>query len=279
MRRPIRLNRDFLRKVWPNLQRGCPDPRGLLNSEISAQETTEIIAKIKIGGVFKTTSSNRYPQTTRLLANGRFPSPPVVIDVGASDGSTSLSLMEAMDFSCYYVTDRHIEAYACANGKGTFFCDVEFSPFMYVNRFFVIYNDLDRALWPSSSIARQLFARFDKSKCQDARKVTLMNPSLLSRSGANIRLERYSIFEPWPFEKADLVVAANILNRSYFSDAELTGALRNLRGALKDSGRLAVIENRSSEQSNIFRLENGRFVVESEVGRGSDIKSLVTSLC
>jgi hypothetical protein len=58
----------------------------------------------------------------------------------------------------------------------------------------------------------------------------------------------------------------------------LNEAVRNLRGALKDSGRLAVIENRPAEQSNIFRLRDGKFVVEHEVGRGSDIKLLVTSM-
>ena len=38
MRRPIRLNRELLRKAWPNLRAGCPDPRGLLKADISAQE-------------------------------------------------------------------------------------------------------------------------------------------------------------------------------------------------------------------------------------------------
>lgn len=280
MKRPVRLNRDFLRKAWPNLQRGCPDPRGLLDEKISAQEVTEIIAKIKIGGVFKTTSSNRYPETARLLANSQFSTPPVILDVGASDGSTSLSLIETMNFSRYYVTDLHIEANVCATKNGAFFCDVEYSPFMYVNRFLVIYNDENKAIWPMANIVKKLFFGFDMQKCEDVRKINLMNPALLLRVGDDIRLERYNIFELWPFEKADLVIAANILNRGYFSDAELNDALRNLRGAMKESGKLAVIENRSTtEQSNIFCIHNDRFIIENEVGRGSDIKSLVTSLC
>jgi hypothetical protein len=41
---------------------------------------------------------------------------------------------------------------------------------------------------------------------------------------------------------------------------------------------LALIENRPAEQSNLFRLEHRRFVVENQVGPGSDIRSLVTGL-
>ncbi len=279
MKRPIRVNRDFLRRAWPNLQRGCPDPRGLLNEEISAKEATEIIAKIKINGVFKTTNFNRYPETTRLLANGRFSAPPVILDVGASDGSTSLSIMEALRFTRYYVTDRHIEARVCLTRKGAFFCDAENHPFMYANRFLVIYNDVNKAIWPMPAIVRRLFSGFEVPKSENVRAINLMNPALLSRVGDDIRLHKYDIFEPWRFEKVDLVIAANILNRSYFPDIKLKAALQNLRGALKECGRLAVIENRSTiEQSTIFRLHEGRFIIESEVGRGSDIKPLVTSL-
>ena len=278
MRRPIRLNRELLRKAWPNLRAGCPDPRGLLKANISAQEATDIIAEIKIGGVFKTTRPNRFPQTTRLLADNGLPPRPTVLDVGASDGSTSLSTMESIRFARYYVTDRHIEAYACTTRNGTYFCDVEYNPFMYANRFVVMYNDGEKALWPMSRIVRKVFSGFDKSGRADARRMLLMNPALLPRAGSDIRLEKYDIFETWPLEKVDLVIAANILNRSYFPDARLRDAVRNLRGALKDSGRLAVIENRPEEQSNVFRLHGDRFVVEHEVGRGSDIKALVTSL-
>jgi len=279
MKRPIRLNRDFLRRAWPNLQRGCPDPRGLLNDEISAKEATEIIAKIKINGVFKTTRADRYPRTARLLADSRFPVPPVILDVGASDGSTSLSIMEALRFTRYYVTDRHIEARVCLTKKGAFFCDVENNPFMYTNRFLVIYNDVNKAIWPMPAIVRRLFSGFEIPKSENVRTINLMNPALLSRVGDDIRLHKYDIFEPWCFEKVDLVIAANILNRSYFPEIKLKAALQNLRGALKESGRLAVIENRSTiEQSTIFRLYKDRFIIESEVGRGSDIKPLVTSL-
>lgn len=267
-----------MQRLRPNLERGCPDPRALLSPEIDVRKATDIIARIKIGGVFKTTSDDRYPRTTQQLAKAEFASRPVVVDVGASDGSASLSVIDAMRFSRYYVTDRHTYAYACHTRKGVFFCDADLVPFMFANRFFVVYNDTGEASSLQSGMVARLFGGFDASRCKHVRKFALMNRALLPRLGNDIRLERYSIFDAWPFEKADLVIAANILNRGYFSDTRLCEAMRNLRGALKESGRLAIIENRRIEQSNIFRLVDGRFVVENEVGGGSDIKSLVTSL-
>ncbi|HJU25505.1 MAG TPA: hypothetical protein VJ722_02400 [Rhodanobacteraceae bacterium] len=275
----MRLNRAIWHGALRRMRAGCPDPRELLDADISPQKFTEVIAAVKIDGVFKTTSARRYPETTRLLADMRFASPPVIVDVGASDGSTSLDVIETMKFSRYYVTDRYIEAHACSTENGVFFSDADFIPFMYANRFFVVYNDARQAAWPFSWLVTRLFSRFDASKCRKTQRLRLVNPRLVSRLGDGvIRLERYSIFEEWPFEKADLVIAANILNRGYFSDAELAGALRNLRSSMRESARLAIIENRPAEQSSIFRLEGGRFVLEREVGAGSDIKPLVVSL-
>ncbi|TAN08580.1 MAG: class I SAM-dependent methyltransferase [Rhodanobacteraceae bacterium] len=278
MRRPIRLNRSFCKKIWPGAPRGCPDPRRLLDAGISDREANEILITMKIQGVFKTTWSDRFPETTRLLANRSIASPPVILDVGASDGCTSLSVMQAMPFSRYYVTDRHIEAHACTTRKGIFFCDDEAVPFMFANRFFVIYNEPHETSRAQSDIVGNLFAGFDMAKCREVRKVPLMNRALLPRLDDSVRLQRYDIFQPWPHEQADLVIAANILNRDYFADAKLVDALRNLRGALKDHGTLAVIENRPAEQSNTFRLEHGRFIVEDQIGPGSDIQALVTGL-
>lgn len=278
MRRPIRLNRNFCRKIWPSLQRGCPDPRGLLDADISDGDANEILVRMKIDGVFKTTWSDRFPETTRQLAGGGLPPQAVIVDVGASDGSTSLSVMRTLRFGRYYVTDRHIAAYACVTRKGVFFCDEHSNPFMFANRFVVIYNETGEAPRSQSGIVQNLFAGFDMAKCRDVRKVPLVNRALLPKLGDDIRLERYDIFDAWPHEKADLVIAANILNRDYFAETRLNEALRNLRGALKDGGRLALIENRPAEQSNLFRLEQGRFIVENQIGTGSDVKALVTGL-
>jgi len=265
------------------LQRGIPDPRRLLDQDINAAELTETLQRLKIGTTYKTTDYDRFPQTTRLLSKLPFATPPVVLDVGASDGSTSLAVMNSVAFTRYYVTDMHIKARAYLGGAGMFLCDMNARPWLYVNRCFVIHNDLDGAEWPYNAIAARIFKTFDASKRRDQRGILMINPELAAKRGDRIRIEQYSIFDAWEHEKADLVIAANLLNRGYFPDDDLQAALRNLRDAMHDGGVLAVIENRNTdagsvEQSSVFRRSGNRFLVEARIGAGSDIHQLVTEL-
>lgn len=283
MRRPVRLNRAIWPSLMYKLRRGLPDPRRLLDRHVDAAALTETLRGLKIGTTFKTTNYDRFPETTRLLANMSFARPPVVLDVGASDGSASLAVMKQLPFTRYYVTDRHIKAHASPTGLGMFLCDAEARPWLYANRCVVVHNDLDGAQWPFNAIAARIFRRFDSSKLRGGQDVYMINPDLAAKRSDRIRIEQYSIFEEWPYEKADLVIAANLLNRVYFSDSELRAGLDRLRDAMRDGAMLAVIENRnreagSVEQSTVFRRSGKHFVVEARVGAGSDIQDLVTAM-
>lgn len=283
MRRPVRLNRAIWPTVMYKLRRGLPDPRRLLDRHLDAAALTETLKGLKIGTTFKTTRYDRFPETTRLLATTPFARPPVVLDVGASDGSAALAVMERLAFARYYVTDRHIKAYACPRGFGVYLCDADARPWLYANRCFVIHNDLDRAEWPFNAIAARVFRRFDPSRLDRGQGIDMVNPELAARRGDKVRIEPYSIFDEWPHEKADVVIAANLLNRVYFPDSELREGLVNLRNAMRDGALLAVIENRnrdegSIEQSTVFRRSGNRFLVEARIGAGSDIEKLVTSM-
>ena len=48
----------------------------------------------------------------------------------------------------------------------------------------------------------------------------------------------------------DLLLAANLLNRIYFSDAAIGKALENMFRTLNDEGRLVIIDNRRIEKAN-----------------------------
>ena len=283
MRRPIRLNRAIWPTAMQKLRRGIPDPRRLLDRGIDAAVLTETLQRLKIGTTYKTTDYDRFPQTTRLLSELPFETPPVVLDVGASDGSTSLAVMKQLRFTRYYVTDRHIRAHVYPTQKGMFLSDMDARPWLYANRCFVIQNDLDGAEWPYNVIAARVFKAFDASKPRDERDIYMINPDLAAKRSDRIRIEQYNIFHAWQHEKADLVIAANLLNRGYFTDDALQAGLRNLREAMHDGAVLAVIENRnvdggSIEQSSVFRRAGNRFVAEARIGAGSDIHDLVTGL-
>lgn len=282
MHRPIRINRAIWPAVMHKLQRGLPDPRHLLDRRIDAGVLTETLKGLKIGGTFKATNYDRFPATTRLLARMRFARPPVVLDVGASDGSAALAVMNTLPFTRYYVTDRHIRARACLRNAGMFLCDMDSRPWLYANRCFVVFNHRGGA-WPFNAIAARVFKGFDPSEPCAKQDVFMINPDLAAKRGDRVRVEQYDIFDEWNREKADLVIAANLLNRAYFSDTDLCAGLRSLRNAMHDGAILAVIENRTPggkpvEQSSIFTRSGMRFHVEAQIGPGSDIQDLVTGL-
>ncbi|HEU0277491.1 MAG TPA: hypothetical protein VFQ95_06715 [Rhodanobacteraceae bacterium] len=283
MHRPIRLNRAIWPAAMNRLRRGIPDPRRLLDPHLEAAALTEILQRMKIGSTYKTTRYDRFPETTRLLASLPFARPPVVLDVGASDGSTALAVMRRLAFRRYYVTDLNIRAQAVLTHAGVFFCDGRARPWLYVNRCFVVFNDVAGARWPFGPIAAQVFADFDAARWPDRRDVLMVNPELAAMRGDRICIERYNVFEAWSREPADLVVAANLLNRVYFSDDRLREALANLRAAMREGAVLAVIENRAGdagprEQASLFRRVGNRLRPEARVGAGSDIHTLVAEL-
>lgn len=76
--------------------------------------------------------------------------------------------------------------------------------------------------------------------------------------------------------------AANILNRGYFSSHQLCEIVRNLRERLTGPGAFLLIvrtEPESGNHGSVFRLgEKGSFEVLARVGRGSEIEDIVLSI-
>src|SRR5579862_1288722 len=75
-----------------------------------------------------------------------------------------------------------------------------------------------------------------------------------------------------------IVRAANILNRSYFSEDELLSILNNLRSTLCSGGILIVCRTDDSGRTDgtVFRLsKDGLFEIIERINGGSEIESLV----
>jgi hypothetical protein len=75
--------------------------------------------------------------------------------------------------------------------------------------------------------------------------------------------------------------AANILNRSYFSDETLRTMVANVRTRLAPQGILAICRTHDDgvNHGTVFRLNEARELeVISRIGTGSEIEDLVTAL-
>jgi hypothetical protein len=273
----VRLPIKFNSAGWPagirRLLRGSHDPRALLSEVSDAAAFASAVSILKFGATFKMTHGGRYPRTIAQMADIRFDAPPVILDVGASDGSTSLDVMAALEFQTFYCTDLNIECRVVQRGGWTYFFSPDGVPSVAASGTWVVYNDWKQAIAPFGFAAREVFRKAPELSA-DARRIELLNPALKQRLGERVRTQRHNVLDPWPGENCDLVIAANILNRTYFSDSQLQQIVRNLRIALKPRGWIALIDNRDHEASSLVSVTVEGARVHARVGAGSEIEGL-----
>jgi len=273
MRLPIKFNRAFLPPSLKKLP-SAEDPRILIAEPVDEISFSRAISTFKFGTTFKTTQRARFPLTISELATLQYAFRPVVLDVGASDGITSLDVIEALPFQKYYITDRNMEIHFDTSGKYTFFYDDNGNCILIVTDGWVVYSDVQGAIFPLGSLVGSLFRRAPRTQ-NDSRRIVMINPAVRKFKRQNIIVEKYDVFDNWEGEKVDLIIAANLLNRSYFSDARIGAALRNMLNALREGGRLAVIDNRRLEKASIFQFTGTSLNVERQINGGTEIEDLV----
>jgi hypothetical protein len=108
------------------------------------------------------------------------------------------------------------------------------------------------------------------------RQIALVSPRLRGRRAITIVQDDISV--PGRFSGAfDAIRVANLLHRAYFDDDALELMVRNLQSRLKDAGILAICRTMEdgSNQATVFRLKDGRFVVEGSLNDGAEISRLV----
>ena len=274
MRLPIKLNAGSLPQALRGPLRAMEDPRVLLRTDADGGAFARAVSALKFGRTFKSTARQRFPQTITHLAELRFAAAPVILDVGASDGSTSLDVMQAVSFSRYYCTDLNVEAAVTERGPWTYFYGPDGRPILAVCDRWIAYNDATDAPRLLVPICDAIFARAPHPDKTESRRIALVNPQLRARLGEAVEFCRYNALEPWPGERANLVIAANVLNRNYFSATELERILGQLHAALAPEAYLALIENRHAERASLIWVDGTRTRVQARVGAGAEIEPL-----
>jgi len=259
MRLPIKLNKAGWPSPFADLFFAFNDPRPLAYkpSAISADQFSASVSSLQFGVTFKTTHPGRHAQSNRFLRETYCGLRPVILDVGASDGSTSLDLIQELDsnFTCYYVTDLNLSVRCGHDPKGVvYFADRDGTCILRASERFLVYSNTSRAMLPFRLIAKVLLA-----KCRYAcgwRDLVLVQPALLRRTKYDRRVivQRYDMFVPWTGSPPDLIKVANLLNNAYFSDAQIKKALQVQCSNLAPNGRLLLIsEDQDIEKFSVFR--------------------------
>ena len=78
----------------------------------------------------------------------------------------------------------------------------------------------------------------------------------------------------------DIVRIANLLHRSYFSDARIVDALTTVFSILREGGILLIArtDDAGRNAASLFRRQGCGFMPMADLNGGSDIKALVTSV-
>ncbi len=277
MRVPVKLNKEFwywfLTKLFPSTN----DPRVLFSEIKDNKIFTKAVSVFKFGTTFKTTQYCRFPLTINALKELNFFKPPVILDIGASDGSTSIHLIENFDFEKIYVTDLNTEVYYKTNDSVTYFYNSSYDCILIATNYLIIYSDYKDAVFPLNIIANHYFSKaFTADKT--FKKIDLFNPSLKRAKRDGVALAKYNLFNEWRHEKVDLIIAANVLNRNYFSKDQITKAIKIMVATLKETGRVVIIDNRKIEKSTVFSFVKGQISVEVEINGGTEIRDFVLSV-
>ncbi|MGE4297868.1 MAG: hypothetical protein AB7E47_07555 [Desulfovibrionaceae bacterium] len=301
MRLPVKLNAAR----WPawcgRVIARFPDPRPLCDPVLAAgmdrAAFSAAVSAFKLGTTCKTTAPGRHARTDAAIVDmlaGTRPAPeagtgpviaagtrPVILDVGASDGSTSLDLMDALGghFSAYWVTDLHVALRWRDAGGTRYFYDREDRCQCAVDDRFLYYADYADGIWPLGDMARRVLDRAPQVG-DHAPAASVVQPELVRRAATDerVRVAEHDVFTPWTGPRADCIKAANVLNRDYFPDAMIVAALGHLLAALAPGGVLCVIDNRDVEKATLFRREErdgaARLVEARRVGAGTEIADL-----
>ncbi len=285
MRFPIKPHDGF----WPGQIRHLlgahfrKDPRLLLRAgHLSDEDFSKAVSNFHLGGTFKTTRPGRHALSNEMIRKHGLPEDAVILDLGASDGITSLELMQTLNFRFkkYYVTDRFPTINSLCTGKRCFFFDPEGRCTLMADALFVYYPQL-------SPLTRFLFGRSISRAENIARKspellqsTMLTHPRLLQEKNnrpQQIVLQSHDILKSWQGEQPFLIKAANVLNPGYFSKKQIRQALQHILHALPEKGLFLLVENRipqrtqsgkkiRQEAAALYQKENQTFQLLQKAG-------------
>lgn len=250
------------------------DPSNLLADNISSQEFSEAVSTFKFGKTFKTTNPNRHQKTDEFILPYCKPSFNF-LDVGASTGITSFELMQKLEFKFnkFFVTDFNLSI-NCAkyNGENYYFTE-DGDCILIAGKSFIKYPQ------ESSLITKIYKERLHEAEQQTLEKILLIIPELRKKIDVTnaIGLMRHNVLNPWKDESLDIIKAANLFNRSYFSDQEILKGVGHLFDALNDKGLLVIIDNREKEKSSIFQKSSSALEPIKTIEGGTEVHSLIES--
>jgi hypothetical protein len=279
----VRLNRGYWHKKIPFFKYLIEDPLQVFSTD--PIEFSKAMSSFKFSGVFKSTKADRHKETHKFLIQylADLNDSPVILDIGASDGTTSLQLIERLDtvFKEYYVTDYNIKCEYRNTGKFTYFFDKSDHCFLVSSKKY--------SFFPENKVLFNLLFGKKLSMLRNKPKAELLlcNQYLKSKaeSDEKIKIMSYNIFESWEMERPDIIIIGNLLNPIYFTKDKIYTGLLNCFNAMHEASILAIIRNSSvnmgpERELATFYKKNvaaGKFEQINQINGGIEINDFVLS--
>ena len=242
MRAPVRP----LRGQWPSvLERRLArffwsDPKVVLDDAATPDDFRAAMSAINVGETIKITGANRHPTADRLLVDHVDTLTADIVDIGASDGSTSVDLIRALPgFRSYTIADLYLAVSATRRLGQVLVYDPAGTCILVSGRRY--------AAWPSISRPVGLLFRplIRAARDRPREQVLLLNPDARRSIAEDDRIgyRVHDVFQPWPDPKPNVIKVANLLRRLYFSDAQIVSGLGALHASLRPDGHLLIVDN------------------------------------
>jgi hypothetical protein len=250
----------------------------LLQEDASAEDFRAAMSIIHVGETIKITGTARHGAADALLLDNVELTEASVVDLGASDGSTSAELLAKLpDFSSYVIADLYLNLRAVEAGRSVVFFDADGTCVLVAGRRMLAWPSLARTvrlLW-APVIAR--------ARRRPGRDVLLLGPEARRwiRTDPRVTARVHDVFQPWPAPAPDVIKVANVLRRLYFSDAEILRALQALLASLEDGGHLLILDNPRvvgiDLRAGLYRRTDGRFHEVAATPEAPEIADLLRS--
>lgn len=260
---PAPIERRLRRFVWL-------DPCLVQDPDLDAASFSRAMAAFAVGTTRKITGSGRHTEADTLLLEHVDLSDAVIADIGASDGITSVELIERIPrFRQYLIADLYLAVDAVRVGRRTVFRDKAGQVVVVTGRRLLAWPSTSRPVaWLYRPTLRRAERLLRGGPSVHGNEVLLVNPvtrRLLERD-PRVSTRTHDIFTSWTPPHPDVVKVANVLRRLYFSDERILAALRTILDQLRDGGHLLLIDNpRTTAQVKVrgclYRKSGDRFAL------------------
>jgi hypothetical protein len=257
-----------------------------------ADRFSVILHDLRMAGAWKRTNRRRLKRTEEMLCahmSEQFRDDVVFLDVGASDGVTTLEALRALRQAFgpnvhAYVADINLSLLRYRCGPVTEYRAGDGEPIMVrVGPFGLrLANQRRGAAQTHGNLLARAYLRWQRLRTAMRldTSISLVNP--LSRSEPALTIIELDCLRRHQSLVGHIsaIRASNILNLGYFEPAQIRQAVGHFHSYLRDGGCLVISRNADSpsgetENGSVWIREPGRFRPVADFGSGSETKALV----